>query len=66
MSYDNYSTEGAICPHCRHLNKAQDSDGWLYDESTEEWTCGECDKDLFVAVYVSHSWTTKAKDQPHD
>ena len=55
---DNYSTEGAICPYCGHLERASDSDGMLYDESRCEYECGQCGEEFRVSAYNSWSWTT--------
>lgn len=60
MSYDNYSTSGAICPHCDHCNKPDDDNYRLYDKGTDEWWCGSCEKTFRVAVYLKYSWTTEA------
>lgn len=62
---DTYSDiEGPICPYCGYMNKACDSDGHLYDESTTEWYCANCDETFDVSIYVSHTWHsyTKGKD----
>ena len=59
---DNYSTEGAICPHCGHMNEASDSDGLLYDEGLGDWECDECEEVFEVSAYVQWSWTTRKKD----
>lgn len=58
MSYDNYSDEGAICPYCGHLNKADGDSASLFSERTCEWQCEDCEEEFLVDVYVSHSWTT--------
>lgn len=59
MSYDNYSTSGAICPHCDHCNKPHDDNYRLYNEGTDEWECEHCSTEFRVAVHVQHSWTTE-------
>ncbi len=59
---DHYSTDGAICPYCGHMNMASDSDGGLYDESRSEWECGECLSTFKVSAYVQWSWTTEKAD----
>lgn len=62
---DHYSTDGAICPYCGHLERASDSDGGLYDESRCEWECGECLSEFRVSAYNRWSWTTqKLEDAP--
>lgn len=64
MTTEGYNnSHGAVCPYCGHLNQADDSDGILYDESTCEYDCGECDKYFSVSIYVSHSWRTKKIDK---
>lgn len=58
MSFENYNEDGAICPHCGHLNKA-DSDSYeLFKESTCHWSCGDCDEVFNVEVHIDYSWTT--------
>lgn len=57
MDEETYSTDGAECPYCGHMNAACDSDGQLYNEAIDEWDCGSCSKPFRVSVYVSHSWT---------
>jgi len=57
--YDNYSTDGAICPYCGSLNKSCDSDSILYDEGLEEYQCGSCGEEFLCSAYVEWSWTTK-------
>ena len=59
MSEDHYSTDGAICPFCEHVNKPDCDNYSLYSESTCEWECEDCGAEFAVSVYVSHSWTTK-------
>lgn len=62
MSYDNYSTDGAICPHCGHLSWAHDDNYSLYSEDTTEFTCGMCGEEFAVSVFIQHSWTTEKSD----
>lgn len=47
---------GPICPWCGHLNKASDSDGILYNESTTSYECGECCKEFKVRVHITFCW----------
>lgn len=64
---EHYSTDGAICPFCGHLDRASDSDGMLYDEGRCEWECGECGEEFRVSAYVQWSWTTTRQEEPpHD
>ena len=63
MSFHNYSTDGAICPHCGHLNKADGNNYELFRESTCEWSCSDCDEDFIVAVHVEYSWTTATNSE---
>jgi ribosomal protein L37AE/L43A len=62
MDDETYSQDGAICPHCGRLNKAEDSEGSLYDEMRDEWECEGCGETFAVSLYVSHSWTCKRLD----
>ena len=62
----NYSTDGAICPHCGHTTDPADDNYSLYSEDTCEWECGACGTDFLVEVYIRHSWTTRQKDTTHD
>lgn len=57
---DTYDNAGAICPYCGRVNKAEDSDGILYDEGTNTYDCGECGEEFNVAVYMDFSWRTRA------
>ena len=56
---ETYSESSAICPYCGHKNKPEDSDGYLYDEDTTDWECGECGKEFSVDVYVKFTWSCK-------
>jgi hypothetical protein len=60
MADETYSNQGAECPYCGHVHDPRDGDWTLYDESTDEWECGECEKTFRVSVHVSHSWTCKS------
>lgn len=61
-SDETYSRNGACCPHCGYLSRA-DADNWqLYSEDTDEWACGSCGADFIVSVFVSYSWTCSKKD----
>lgn len=57
--YENYSTYGAICPYCRHINKGDNSCCELYDESIEEYRCYSCGKVFLCSAYVEWYWTTR-------
>ena len=62
-----YSTVGAICPHCGHLERASDSDGLLYDEQRCEYECGSCGVEFRVSAFNQWSWTTeKMEAAPHE
>ncbi len=63
MDLDLYSTKGAICPHCKHLNDPNDDKYELYDEYTDRWECGMCGEEFIVSVHVSYSWQTEKKDE---
>lgn len=54
-TYDH--SEGAICPYCGHMNEAIESDGLLYTEDTTSYYCDSCDKQFYVGVNISYSWT---------
>ncbi len=55
-----YSTDGPTCPYCGHVSHPGD-DPECYSEDVTEWTCGMCDRDYDLSVYVRHSWTSKQK-----
>lgn len=60
-TYDN--SEGPICPFCGYMNKACDSDGYLYSESIDEYDCGDCGKKFDVSVGVMFSWSASRPEQ---
>jgi len=60
---ETYSKDGAACPYCGHVHLAEDDNWQLYDESTDEWRCTECNKDFVVSVFVSRSWTCAPLDE---
>lgn len=64
MEDETFSTHGAICPFCGHLNRASDSDGLLYDESLYEWECAECGETFALTAFVQWSWTAAQERQP--
>ena len=53
-TYENEN--GPTCPYCGHLNRADEADGHLYTEDTNEYECGECSKAFDVSVCISFSW----------
>lgn len=55
---ERWSNDGAVCPHCEHLNDPSKDNYELYSEQTDGWTCVSCGNDFAVLVYTSHSWTT--------
>lgn len=65
-NFDNFMELGPTCPYCGSVNDARDSDGVLYDESTDEYTCDFCDRDFAVTVFVTHSWNTNQKETTND
>ena len=54
---ETYSDNAAVCPYCDYMNNPEDSDGYLYDEDTTTWECGECEKEFSVDVYRKFTWT---------
>ena len=58
LGITNPVERGPVCPYCGSVNDASDSDGILWDESTDEYTCDVCDRDFAVMVFVTHSWST--------
>lgn len=54
--------DGPACPYCGNVIPAWDTDGVLYDESTSEYECDECEQEFKVSVYQSFSWTCKRKE----
>jgi len=60
---DNYSRDGAICPHCGTVN-SPDGDNWsLYSEETDEWNCRSCSKDFAVNVIATYAWMTERLEE---
>lgn len=55
--------EGPICPFCGYLNKACDSGGLLYSESTDEYDCGDCGKTFSVSVGITFLWIASRTEQ---
>lgn len=62
MDKETYSTKGAECPHCGHLNDPNDDNWSLYSDETVEWECGICSEIFAVSVHASYSWTCQPKD----
>ena len=56
---EHWSQDGAICPYCGYINDANNSDGYLYQQSTETYTCEHCNKKFEVQVDWTFDWTTK-------
>ena len=54
-----WDDKAAICPYCGFKNRPEESDGCLYSQDTDIYTCEHCSKDFFVDVYWEFSWTTK-------
>lgn len=59
---EQWDDEGAICPYCGHLNKPEDDDYQLYDQSIDEFTCNNCDKSFLIDLHISYSWWTRKKN----
>lgn len=57
---EQYSSDGAVCPYCGHLNSPQDCYS-LYDECIEDFDCENCGKNFKISVYCSWSWTTEKR-----
>jgi len=55
---EGYSKTGAICPYCGYLNRADNDEITLYEESTDTYICGECNVEFIVRVSITHSWST--------
>jgi len=58
MMSEYESDEGAVCPHCEHLNAAHDSDGHLYDEGLDSYQCDSCDREFQISAKVFWIWET--------
>ena len=56
---EHWSDDGAVCPYCGYINEAQESDGALYTQDTETYTCDHCDKQFRVEVDWTFDWTTR-------
>ena len=56
---ETYSDNAAVCPYCDYMNKPEDSDGYLYDEDTTTWECGECEKEFSVDIYKKITWISR-------
>ncbi len=64
---DNWSSDGAICPYCKHLIKPEHDHWTLYSEETSEYCCSACGEEFNVEVFTRYSWTTSAiekEDRP--
>ncbi|MBO9428189.1 hypothetical protein [Sulfitobacter sp. R18_1] len=62
MTEETYSTDGAECPYCGHVDDADNSDGALYSDDMDEWTCGSCNKPFKVSLYIHYTWTATPYD----
>lgn len=60
---ETWSDNGAVCPHCGHLNNPNDDSYALYDEGNEEWECGECETSFVVRVHIKYSWICEPKEE---
>lgn len=57
-----YSNCGPVCPYCGHEEKYACHSPKLYDESTEEWECSECEETFRLRVAVTYAWSTHRKE----
>lgn len=62
MTNEKFSTDGAVCPYCDHLNNPNDDYG-LHSSDIEEWECGSCGETFGVHVYTRFSWTTSSIEE---
>ena len=53
-----WDNEVAICPYCGFKNRPEESDGYLYNQNTDTYTCEHCGKEFEVEVSISFDWTT--------
>lgn len=58
-----YSDRHATCPYCHHENVPGGCDFILYDTSTTEYECDNCEEEFNVSVMVSYSWETSKKGE---
>ncbi len=59
---ENYSTDGAICPYCGHIDRASDSDGLLYNE---EMMMTDAPERIWVDPGAWEIVGAKTKIEPH-
>lgn len=52
-----YSNDGIECPHCHYVDNDPESI-YIDEDQREVRTCGTCEKDFTVSMYVRHSWTS--------
>lgn len=55
-------SDGPMCPYCGCLNKAIDSCGRLFDESTDDYSCDHCSQKFYVSVEVTFSWSAVRRE----
>lgn len=60
---EGYSSNGSVCPYCGETDLADQSEGYIFDESHDTNTCPSCNKEYQMDLYISYTWTTR-KLQP--
>lgn len=59
-----FSSEGAMCPHCNHLHVPHEEEIWeLFDPDCCGLTCTSCSKEFEVTVHCSYMWSTEKADE---
>jgi transposase-like protein len=59
MAETHFSTDGPICPYCKHEHKADEP--YYYDEEMTRMDCDACERDFDVRVHVRTSWSTQER-----
>jgi len=62
-STDLMNSEGAVCPHCQHVNMPLDENWRLYDENISEFECSDCGKEFELTAYATWFWVSEPAEE---